>query len=274
MALLSDVILRGTRASQPAATAVASGTLYFVTDTNELVLERSNGTSWETYSPAGSGDFPFFERATILVQRITTTAGFEAVGGAVTMSGTGAGGTALAYDAAAPAQAYSTFTSAASAGSQIGLTSPFSWVTRDMTPQIDVIVRSPDNLTTVRMWVGFFPSTPTNADDPPNHSAGFRFSSVAGDTGWRPITRDTATNTGTNIGTVVASTLYWLRIRCVSGTIYFSVNGGTEQAVTANLPTGTTFWGMCVTGYPTASSARTIGVCRARVIYGTAIPGY
>lgn len=55
MALLSDVIQRGTRAAQPAATAVATGVLYGVTDEGNLI-ERSNGTTWDEYSPTvGSG---------------------------------------------------------------------------------------------------------------------------------------------------------------------------------------------------------------------------
>lgn len=37
---------RGTRAVQPAATAVLNGTQYFVTD--EFKIERSNGTTWES----------------------------------------------------------------------------------------------------------------------------------------------------------------------------------------------------------------------------------
>lgn len=45
---LEDVILRSTRALQPAANAVAAGTIYFVTD--ELLLERSTGSVWESYS--------------------------------------------------------------------------------------------------------------------------------------------------------------------------------------------------------------------------------
>lgn len=53
MSRLEDVILRGTRAAQPLATAVGAGTLYFVTAEN--VLERSNGTSWESYSGSSSG---------------------------------------------------------------------------------------------------------------------------------------------------------------------------------------------------------------------------
>lgn len=38
---------RGTRALQPLATDVLSGTLYFVTD--EFAIERSNGTTWDTF---------------------------------------------------------------------------------------------------------------------------------------------------------------------------------------------------------------------------------
>lgn len=54
---LQDVILRGTRAAQPLATSVASGTLYYVTD--EAVTERASDTSnsiggaWETYTDTG-----------------------------------------------------------------------------------------------------------------------------------------------------------------------------------------------------------------------------
>ena len=49
--LLADVIQRDTRANQPAATAVADGTLYYVTD--ESVTERSNGTTWQDCSDGG-----------------------------------------------------------------------------------------------------------------------------------------------------------------------------------------------------------------------------
>jgi hypothetical protein len=53
MALLSDVILIGTVAAQPLATVVAEGTLYCQTDgTPANNLERSNGTTWDSYAPA------------------------------------------------------------------------------------------------------------------------------------------------------------------------------------------------------------------------------
>ena len=47
---LSAVILRNTRALQPAANTVPVGTLYFVTD--ESIIERSTGAAWESYSGA------------------------------------------------------------------------------------------------------------------------------------------------------------------------------------------------------------------------------
>lgn len=51
---LEAVILRGTRASQPAATTVPVGTLYGVTDEANIV-ERSSGSAWQAYSPSAAG---------------------------------------------------------------------------------------------------------------------------------------------------------------------------------------------------------------------------
>lgn len=49
-----QLLQRGTRASQPAATAVPNGTLYCVTDEGNA-LEQSNGTSWNAYAPSSGG---------------------------------------------------------------------------------------------------------------------------------------------------------------------------------------------------------------------------
>ena len=62
---LEDVILRGTRSDQPDATDVPEGSLYYVTD--ESVIERSNGTTWDTYSSSGG---------LICIQRITATGAY------------------------------------------------------------------------------------------------------------------------------------------------------------------------------------------------------
>lgn len=50
MSRFQDLIQRDDRASQPAATTVPVGTLYYVTD--EDVIERSDGATWESYSVA------------------------------------------------------------------------------------------------------------------------------------------------------------------------------------------------------------------------------
>ena len=50
MAKLEDVILRGTRAAQPAANAVSPGTVYSVTN-ESFLQEQSDGSAWAQYGP-------------------------------------------------------------------------------------------------------------------------------------------------------------------------------------------------------------------------------
>lgn len=53
---LQDVILRGTSAAKPLATAVANGTLYYSTDLG--ITEQSDGTNWNDYTDGGGGTAP------------------------------------------------------------------------------------------------------------------------------------------------------------------------------------------------------------------------
>lgn len=53
MSTLSTVIGRGTRAVQPAATAVPIGAIYTVTDEGN-VQERSTGAAWQSFCPLGT----------------------------------------------------------------------------------------------------------------------------------------------------------------------------------------------------------------------------
>jgi hypothetical protein len=50
---LQDVIQRGLSAARPLATAVAPGTLYYSSDLS--ITERSDGTTWQTYTDGGGG---------------------------------------------------------------------------------------------------------------------------------------------------------------------------------------------------------------------------
>jgi hypothetical protein len=54
MSLFKNLVTRGLRSAQPAATAVPEGTLYYVTD--EAVTERSSGTVWQTMSDGVAND--------------------------------------------------------------------------------------------------------------------------------------------------------------------------------------------------------------------------
>lgn len=64
MATLEDVIIRGNRTSQPLATDVATGSIYYVTD--EGKIEQSDGAAWQVYSgtPAGSVTYTMIQSVT------------------------------------------------------------------------------------------------------------------------------------------------------------------------------------------------------------------
>lgn len=278
MALLSDAIRYGTRAAQPAATAVAIGTLYYVSD--ETLMERSNGTTWQQVADnsgggGGTGDVPMIGQTSIAWMPAFTSGGtYQLMGLGDNPSNSGSGGITRVSTAN---NVYVDAATAAAATSQAHFSSQtMTYVERRHNPIVDITVRAPSTLTSVRIWVGLFSTTTSiDADTSPGHCAAFRFSSVAGDTGWRPCTRDGATQTtATAIGTVVADTEYHLKIRCVitgTPTVYFSVNGGTETAQTANLPTSTQALGLTARVIAQAASARNISVARMLMTHGIAI---
>lgn len=78
MALPSAIILLGDRASQPSAASVAAGTLYSVTD-EDNIIERSNGASWDAYSPTGTGAGNVSAGGTLTADEIVLGAGGTAV---------------------------------------------------------------------------------------------------------------------------------------------------------------------------------------------------
>lgn len=57
MARWQDYILRGTRAAQPTGSLVTIGTLYCVTDEDDII-ERWSGSVWESYAPTGAAILP------------------------------------------------------------------------------------------------------------------------------------------------------------------------------------------------------------------------
>lgn len=271
------ILTPGTRANQPAAASTPKGALYCVTDEDNIV-ERNNGTSWDPFSPTGgsggAGDFEMIERNSWAWQLGYTS------GGSLEVSAAGQGVPSVSATTTSRVVQTNLFldvATAASATSAASISSPNnSLLERGLDIDAQFIIRSPSTLTSVRAWIGFFSTfVGIDADTAPGHAAAFRFSSVAGDTGWRGVVRDGATQQVTsNIGTVVAATQYRLRIRMVMAgtpTIYFSVNGGAESSLTANLPTSTQALGTTVRVIAQAASIRNISLCRALVKYGSAV---
>lgn len=164
--------------------------------------------------------------------------------------------------------------SAATVGSPAGWTANAGvGVQTQWSPILELIVLPPDVLTSVRCWVGLTASQFTDSDTIATNSVAFRFSSVAGDAGWTPVCRAAGSQTvGTTIGTVVATTPYRLKIRITASTIYFSVNGGTEQGLMTNLPTNTTDVFTMQRAFAQATSARNVGFCRGTLKWGVAVP--
>jgi hypothetical protein len=127
------------------------------------------------------------------------------------------GGPSLVTDADGP---WSRFTTAASAGDAQGLsTTGFNAVRPAYSPIFEQVVKTDSDITLQRLWVGLSDNLPTNVDTlvAGREFIGFRYSTVAGDTGWKPVLNDGSTqNTGTNMGTVAADTAYRLRFQATN----------------------------------------------------------
>lgn len=164
---------------------------------------------------------------------------------------------------------YVNFASSATINSLSGAYIVGSLVRRAYDPIIEVVLRTTADISSLRVWVGIFgASGAINVDTQASGSGliGFRYSTAAGDTGWRPVCNDNSGNqtTGTAIGTVAVSTRYRLRARVDSanGVVYFSVNNSTETTISTNLPPVGTDLGPGLAFYNLVAVTRSIGLSR------------
>jgi hypothetical protein len=127
-------------------------------------------------------------------------------------------------------------------------------------------------ITTLSYWIGIFNGNPGTGDSLAANGIGFRYSTVAGDGGWVGVTYDgTQAVTGT-VSSIAANTRYALRIRKVSGTVFFSVNGGTETSTSTHVPTNDVYRvpvANVTNRIGGAGTARSIYFSRAFANYGT-----
>jgi hypothetical protein len=129
-------------------------------------------------------------------------------------------------------------------------------------PTFECVMRTSTPITQSRIWVGLMGQTPPNSNSVTSVAASFLYS---GSGGWKPVTHNGVTQTtGTDIGTVTASTRYLLRVRIVGSNAYFSVDNGTEQVVSTNVPTSGQLGMVCAT-ISTSAAARAIYMARMQV---------
>jgi hypothetical protein len=134
-------------------------------------------------------------------------------------------------------------------GNTSAVTTNSTSITKLLDDDIDVTCEflTPADITNIRFWFGLSSASPTtDTDTLGSGSTGgalcFRYSTAAGDGGWVGYTAaggGGSTHVSATILAIAASTAYKLRVRFVRAgtpTVYFSINDGTETAMTANLP--------------------------------------
>lgn len=121
------------------------------------------------------------------------------------------------------------------------VTTAEQWARRHQ-PRLRIRFRTGQDLTSLRYWSGCFSTLPTTTDDPVGHVAGLRYSTAAGDTTFRLITKDGVTLQNFDSGiTPTTLTVYDFEIDMSDQTkIVYSINGAVIHTETNNLPTDTT----------------------------------
>lgn len=119
----------------------------------------------------------------------------------------------------------------------------------------EVVMRTPATLNG-RMWFGVYASLPGgNTDNVPNNSTWIAYRSGVDASNWGLVSRDgTTTSSQTTIAAIATSTAYRLRLRYDGSAMYGSVNGGTEQTVSTNLPAAGTSISLAMAIAPNGSS--------------------
>ena len=138
---------------------------------------------------------------------------------------------------------YTLYTSAATNPSNAGVQSAVFTQAR-YNPSFTIWLRTSSNISAIRWYLGFNTGSIYGAgDNLPSTSVSavvFRYSTIAGDAGFRPVTSNGTTQTvGAVMATVNANTAYKLQISIVNGVAYFSVNDSFYFSTALTMPAST-----------------------------------
>lgn len=146
----------------------------------------------------------------------------------------------------------------------------FNLVRRPHSPVWMAQIRTGSTLAALRIWAGLFSAAPTNVDTlaGATEAAAFRYSTVASDAGWIGLTCDgTTQNASAKIADIAADSAYLLSIQIdhTNGLVIFSINGGQEVSLAANLPAAATDLGVALYVFTTENVAKSLKISRLYV---------
>lgn len=117
------------------------------------------------------------------------------------------------------------------------------------------------DLLNIRIYVGLCSAVLTTVDTiaGATEAAAIRYSTVAADAGWTPVTKDATTqNLGSSMLAIAASTRYLFEIELdsVNSRAIFKINNGTPVILSSNLPASSTELGVNFLLYTTAAAVK------------------
>lgn len=153
---------------------------------------------------------------------------------------------------------------AATTGTNFGHSAGSAGAAFGKDPMFGMRIKTGADVSSIRMWLGWFSGDPRGADDPAGlHFMGFRFSTDAADAGWVAATKDGTTIKTTATGVAVtADTKYRFKIVAdsVGSSVKFYIDGNLVATHTTNLPGSTTTLNQYLAGQNRANSQRQIRV--------------
>lgn len=244
----------------------------YLNDVRKSLALQYEGTKWSELVMNSPHDQLPGLGAAKFVREVAAAATFEVIGMTAGTS-TGAGALTNAND---DVDTYVSQAIAAVAGTFGGRRSTtFNLTRRGHSPVFEAIFKSDATNTNIRYWIGIFQAAPTNVDVLASATAAlaFRYSTVAADTGWMAIANDGATqSTAVLVAAIAADTRYKVRIRMDQsvGAAFFSVNGGPEVQVSANLPGVSVDLGLVVTAITTTATAKAMRISSYGAVFARA----
>lgn len=161
---------------------------------------------------------------------------------------------------------YQNYATGAVSGNPNGIVSAtFNLVRRSHNPIFSTVVRIM-NILAIRVLIGLTSAALTNADTVAGATefVGYRFSTLAGDSAWMPLTKDATTQTtgGGMDAVAVGRWLLQIELDDANSRAIFTINNGTPVVIQSNLPASATDLGFEINIWTVENLAKNIKISR------------